>query len=348
MGLDAGAGCGGDGESVWFQAWRRGDGIAGAVGFEGRLLVRIRGVLGGARPFEREEAEGAADGLVLRAEEPDGPAVVDVDADDVAWARCDAELSASCPTLRLFLSVVDVSVVNFILMGMDLEVPNPGDWYRVRGRALPAPCQRYTPFGFLDNDFPDGCVCALPPFKAGAEVLAPMNVILGEVPRAGVVIGLGENRKGSGCSSGGRQMSAARRHTNSIPLTVDASLKKRHKSRYLHIIQCPVTMLSKIAGYPLNIGSRCAVIVARDRGGSWWGSMFGLGLWRRYFYDGRLNIRIHLFFNILRFIHLSVLELWMTCEHQLRLREEVNNSHRTLLLRRHCLHRRCTIVGWNS
>lgn len=54
LGLDAG----GDGESFWPQAWRRGDGFAGAVGF--RPVVRRRGVAGGACPAPFDF--GAADG----------------------------------------------------------------------------------------------------------------------------------------------------------------------------------------------------------------------------------------------------------------------------------------------
>lgn len=63
----------------------------------------------------------------------------------------------------------------------------------MRGFALPPPCQRYTPFGFLASVL-RGVALAL-----GATGAAKTN--MGEVPRTGVRAGLAEKRNGSGLSS---------------------------------------------------------------------------------------------------------------------------------------------------
>jgi len=115
-----------------------------------------------------------------------GKTTGDVDARDADF--CAVEVSASLPTRRRLLSLAEGvgGGGDSLIRGPWGRDPNPGDRYRLRGRALPAPCQRNTPLGLRESVF----------FGAWASPDAPFDW-LGEDPREGDV----ENRNGSGLSA---------------------------------------------------------------------------------------------------------------------------------------------------
>lgn len=75
------------------------------------------------------------------------------------------------------------------------RVPKDGDWYLFLGRALPPPCHRYTPFGFLER-----VRRGESPLGLFGDTPGVPNVKIGELPRTGVRDGLVEKRNGSGLS----------------------------------------------------------------------------------------------------------------------------------------------------
>jgi hypothetical protein len=186
--LDVAWGGDGEGESVWPHVCRSGEGTAGAVGFS------IRGVAGG--PLVITESPLACPlPLVCPLGNLDGPAV--------GWdggssgfttgTRWGEDVSASEPTLLRFVSVFGGSTgVIFIFEGADLEVPKAGEWKRLRGRALPAPCHLKFPLGFFDSDLAVAS-CGRVDVLLGSENIG----LIGELLRDGLL----EKRNGSGSSA---------------------------------------------------------------------------------------------------------------------------------------------------
>lgn len=138
--------------SPWLQVCLRGEGTAGAVGLF-TPVVRRRDVAGGAKPLavaagawrvgEGDLAGKGADVVPLAPEEEDIPlAGAGGAARGGIATRWDVEDCASSPTRRLFVSVTGFSGDSFSRVGWDWERPNPGDWYRLRGRELPPPRHR--------------------------------------------------------------------------------------------------------------------------------------------------------------------------------------------------------------
>ena len=195
-------------ESHWPQAWRRGEGILGAVGLEVRLPVRKRGAVAAGvfcaeMPFGREAGVPFVDGNIDRcAWEGAGVwlgASAGADPFTGFWGDtagngtfCSEEDSASSPTRRRFVSVF---TGDNLRAGGGERVPKDGEWYLFLGRALPPPCHRYTPLGFFERVR----LCPSPLGVLGDAPGVP-GVKIGELPRTGVRDGLVEKRNGSGLS----------------------------------------------------------------------------------------------------------------------------------------------------